>query len=191
MNLYDELEKFSFVNLQELNNSEQVLFTENFDGLLKQIKNFTKQQLKTVQQVEFLKDDITKKMNYDIKLFDETLNVKNSLERQRKVLFSGLMNIVDLISNFYHMVNQSQDLHVKATLETLYKEVQKNLRNIGFISIDKVGEDFDSTYHYTVKTKWVEQQNEDTVLEVLRIGYIFEGEVIRKADVIVNSKGGN
>jgi molecular chaperone GrpE len=66
--------------------------------------------------------------------------------------------------------------------DQLYEELEKR----GLERIDAEGEEFDPNLHKAVDTR--EHEEERKVLEQKRKGYMFDGKVLREAEVVVSEK---
>ena len=65
------------------------------------------------------------------------------------------------------------------------KEAERFARDSGLEKIPTVGEPFDPTVHEALMVVESKDQPEDHVLEEVRPGYIFDGRVLRHAQVVV------
>jgi molecular chaperone GrpE len=71
---------------------------------------------------------------------------------------------------------------VKMVADQLYEKLEKK----GLERIDAEGEEFDPNLHKAVETR--EHDEENTVLEQKRKGYMFEDKVLREAEVVVSKE---
>lgn len=73
-------------------------------------------------------------------------------------------------------------------VKMITKHLQDVLKNQGLSVIDKTGIMFDHDLHEAVATIETDEFQEDTVVEILRKGYMINGRVIRPAMVKVSKK---
>lgn len=142
-------------------------------------------------EVENLKED-------KLRLLAEIQNLHKRYEREivearkseRKKVVLEIAEIIDLTMTAIDTVSKSQDKNLVAGFEMIRSELEKKLRNLGVEIQNPVGEKFDYRYHHAVSVKEDEKSN-DTILEVIRRGIVFEGEVLRPSLVVVSKKKEN
>lgn len=84
--------------------------------------------------------------------------------------------------------SQSPEDHL-AVLECLAKELEILLKRHGAAPTAEAGNAFDANLH-RIAGMQSDQEREGQILEVQRQGFVFEGRVLRYADVVVASKEG-
>lgn len=142
-------------------------------------------------EVEILKED-------KLRLLAEIQNLHKRYEREivearkseRKKVVLEIAELIDLTMTAIDTVSKSQDKNLVAGFEMIRSELEKKLRNLGVEIQNPVGEKFDYRYHHAVSVKEDEESN-DTILEVIRRGIVFEGEVLRPSLVVVSKKKEN
>jgi len=71
-------------------------------------------------------------------------------------------------------------------VEYIYEQFKSILKTNGFDEIDPQDEPFDPQHHVSVESIEVDSKEEDgLILEVVRMGYMFEGKIVRPAQVKV------
>lgn len=73
-------------------------------------------------------------------------------------------------------------------VEMTVKQINELLKREGFEEIEAEGEQFDPFKHEVVAKETVEDPPENTVLDVMRKGYVFRGKVVRPAMVKIAVK---
>jgi molecular chaperone GrpE len=71
---------------------------------------------------------------------------------------------------------------VRATREQLLAVLERE----GLVPVSSDGESFDPTFHEAVMGQPSDEHEEDTVIQTLERGYVFNGKPIRPAKVIVS-----
>jgi len=125
-------------------------------------------------------------------------NARKRLDREREdgrrqIWFDLLRRLLPVVDNLDRALTESGPskaggLHegVALTLQQM-KEI---LGREGLQEIAVVGERFDPHLHEAVEARSVEGFEEGIVLEQLRKGYLFQGQLLRPALVRVSAKGG-
>ena len=186
LSIESELNRIISVNVdKELEKSEN-LISDTYHTIIKNFNNSAKQQMKILNEVELFKKEFLEIADKDKKLIEDVLNSKYEVIRQSNVLLRGLMDMYDLIFNFCKVSLKIKDLKIESALETLLKEIRKKYTEMGITLIDKDNVLFDSDKHYVVATDIQNNKPKDFVIEILKVGMVFEGKTIKKAEVTVN-----
>lgn len=79
--------------------------------------------------------------------------------------------------------------HGEKSVDPIYKQFLKILKDHGLVESDPLGETFDPVYHEAIGVIKTDKDEEDhKILEVMQKGYILSGKVIRPAKVRIGSK---
>jgi molecular chaperone GrpE len=73
----------------------------------------------------------------------------------------------------------------RAGVELLYKQLGDALTRIGVTPIEALGQEFDPNLHEALSREETTEHEENTVLQVLRRGYLFKDRLLRPAQVKV------
>jgi molecular chaperone GrpE len=140
-----------------------------------------------------------------LRLQAETENIKKRLAKEKeefvKFANTGLISeFIGILDDFKRAIDSAEKNHdTKLLLEgvkMIIKHLQEVLKNQGLSTIDETGVAFDHDKHEAVGQVESDEYQENTVVEVLRSGYMINGRVIRPAMVKVsktknkNSQGG-
>jgi len=71
-------------------------------------------------------------------------------------------------------------------VEMIEKQIMETLRNQGVEKINSIGEKYDPNYHNVIAVMKNEEYESDVILDEYEAGYMFKGQVLRYAKVIVN-----
>ncbi len=114
-------------------------------------------------------------------------------ETRRRVWADLLGRLLPILDNFDRALAESGSASPEAFREGVALTVQQMrdlLTREGLEEISAPGEPFDPHLHEAVETRAVEGFEEGIVLEELRKGYRFQGQLLRPALVRVSAKGG-
>jgi len=125
-------------------------------------------------------------------------NARKRLDREREdgrrqIWFDLLRRLLPVVDNLDRALTESSPSHPEALHEGValtLQQMKEILGREGLEEITTVGERFDPHLHEAVETRWVEGFEEGVVLEQLRKGYLFQGQLLRPALVRVSAKGG-
>ncbi|OIR20340.1 MAG: nucleotide exchange factor GrpE [Marine Group III euryarchaeote CG-Bathy1] len=73
-------------------------------------------------------------------------------------------------------------------LKTLNKQIEIVMENHGVVKIEGKGNDFDSRLHEAVDAIENDEWESEKIVEIIREGYLLDGEVLRTAKVIVSKR---
>lgn len=110
---------------------------------------------------------------------------KNKWQRRaEEKLAEDMIQVMDNLERAILSANQNSTIlkGVKMVSDQLYEELQKR----GLKRIEAEGEEFDPSLHKAVDTR--EHEEERKVLEQKRMGYMFDGKVLREAEVVVGEQ---
>ena len=107
--------------------------------------------------------------------------------RAQADLVQGLVEVLDDIMRFAHLDPASVDsATVVQGVAMVERKVMKSLSGHGLEIVDPAGRPFDPAFHEAVGTEPAASSEEDhTVARVYQPGYVFRGQLIRPARVVV------
>jgi len=190
IDVFKELEKYTCIDInKQYGNKESMDSSEELPIILKNItkvyERIGKEQFKSNNDLEEviemleesrIKDDLIKEMKEIIDNKDIKIN-KSML---------ALMSIYDTFDDMYSFSIKSGNETLKEAISFQREKNVKLLLTSGIAVIGEVDESFDSNIHIAKEVKFDEGFKNNHIIEVLRNGYVYEGEVIRKAEVIIN-----
>jgi molecular chaperone GrpE len=107
--------------------------------------------------------------------------------RAQAELVQGLVEILDDIARFAHL--DPSTVESKTVVEgvaMVERKVMKTLTGHGLEVVDPMGRPFDPAFHEAVGTEPAESEEEDhLVARVYQPGYLFRGQLLRPARVVV------
>ena len=112
--------------------------------------------------------------------------IKTLKDRESKFQ-KALIKILDSIEWINKYIKVFTNNSVENTVNTSMKVINKELSGIQINIIGKVGELFDESIHNCIDVVKDETKVEYEIIEVIKKGYMFKGQVLRPAQVIVVS----
>lgn len=165
-----------------------------------ELKNLPEQFALSFEEHKALKEKAGLADQYFDKLLRmqaETENIRKRLAKEKEE-FIRLANIglisefISLLDEFELAVDSAEKKHdAKLLLEgvkMITKHLQDVLKNQGLSVIGQAGVLFDHDKHEAVTTIESDEYEENTVVEILRKGYMIDGRTIRPAMVKVSKK---
>ena len=180
-----ELRKFQFLDLDEefidLQN-ESFVMIKAFE---KTLNRFGKEQGKTNLQLEELTGQMEEEL--DNNTDKEQLKKELSLvEDEKWNLVNGFISILDQIEDLYRFSAKSSEESWSKQHELLWNNISNELLSIGIMKIEGENAQFNRNLQIPVEVRSAPEYEEGIVLEVLRSGYVYKTNVLRKAKVVVN-----
>jgi len=115
-------------------------------------------------------------------------SIVNKSESNSYKLLEGLLDINDAFEDIY---SYGSDFSKEGFKEGMLLQRTKNVQMLslcGITVIGSKGDSFDFNIHVAKEVRLIEGLTEGTIIEVIRYGYIYDSQVIRKAEVVVNKK---
>ena len=130
-----------------------------------------------------------------LRLHAEFDNFKKRSVRQRQeaestgmaLLIRGILEALDDLGRFAHVEPSSTDaLTVQQGAEMVEKKLRKSLAGHGLEIVNPVDQPFDPAVQEAVTTTPAESPDDDhLVAQVFQVGYVFNGQLLRPARVMV------
>ena len=112
--------------------------------------------------------------------------------RGQAEMLRGMIDALDDLGRFAHVDPTSTDAKTIADgVSMVEKKLLKTLGGHGLEVVDPVGQPFDPAQHEAVMTEPAQSEEEDhTVARVFQQGYLFNGQLLRPARVVVKQWNG-
>jgi len=132
-----------------------------------------------------------------LRLAAETENYKKRSEREKaeflkrsnQALVKELLPVLDNLERALAAAGESQDQKgLLEGLELTRQELWKVLERHGLERVEALGQTFDPEYHEAMMQQEDPEVEENTVLQELQKGYLFQGRLLRPAMVVVSKK---
>jgi molecular chaperone GrpE len=107
-------------------------------------------------------------------------------------MLKGMIDALDDLGRFAHVDPDSTDARtVVEGVDMVERKLQKTLAGHGMEIINPVGQPFDPALHEAVMTEPAASKDEDhLVARVFQVGYLFNGQLLRPARVVVKQWNG-
>ena len=191
-NRYREEEKEETVEKDEtVIEDEKAEVTDTKEETVEKVtkKNKYKEKIKTLEEElanvknEMLKDRAELE-NFKRRINDE--RIKDRIYANQS-LVTDLIEITDIFDKA--VSKQPEDEVLKKYLlgfSMINTQIQQIMENYGVKKIDALNKPFNPSYHEAIETKQVEGVEPNTVVEVVREGYMFKDRIIRPSMVKVS-----
>jgi molecular chaperone GrpE len=107
-------------------------------------------------------------------------------------MLKGMLEALDDLGRFAHVDPAVTDAKtIVEGAEMVERKLQKTLAGHGMEIIDPIGHAFDPALHEAVMTEAASSKDEDHVVaRVFQVGYLFNGQLLRPARVVVKQWNG-
>lgn len=159
-------------------------------------KRAAKKQAKQDKKVDAAKEKIAELEDRVKRQLAEFENFRNRTEKEKQAMFetgakSVIEKILPVIDNFERglatVPEQQQGDPFVDGMNKIYKQMMKELENIGVKPIEAVGCEFDPNLHNAVMQVENEELESGTVAQELQKGYTYRDSVVRHSMVSVVS----
>ncbi|MCX7831341.1 MAG: nucleotide exchange factor GrpE [Actinobacteria bacterium] len=113
--------------------------------------------------------------------------IEESRKNERRKVILEIAELIDLSFTALESATKSSDENAAKGFRMIKEELEKKLCSLGIEIRDPKGEKFDYRFHHAVSTRETEDE-EGTVVDVLKRCIVFDGEVLRPALVVVSKK---
>lgn len=130
-----------------------------------------------------------------LRLYADYENFRKRAVRERQeaesrgmgVLIKGILDALDDLGRFAHLDPATVDAKtVVDGVELVERKLLKSLAGHGLEVVNPVGAPFDPTYHEALTTTPAPSKDADNlVAQVYQVGYVFNGQLLRPARVVV------
>ncbi len=178
----DQLRQFEPVDLDD----EADLDTEQAEQLLSLFTRLAKGQWKTQQKADHAARKVAEYLDEHGDRVMELKEERAALEDREEQYQRALLEILDLFSELGETAANSDSGELQSAAVAMRDRLSSITAKVGLERIPAAGEAPDSLYHHVIDTAEATSEAEkDTIVEVVRRGYLLRGDVLRKADVIV------
>ena len=160
----------------------------------KKKKNKKEEQLK--KQLEELSDKLSKEKDDYLRLMAEFETFRRRSYEERLSLVAsaaadtikGLLPILDDCERALQILQKSSDDAAREGTTLIYTKLMDYLKGRGLAVIEAKGEEFNTDFHEAVTQFPVsDEEMKGKVIDVVQIGYTYNGKVLRYAKVVVGA----
>lgn len=157
-------------------------FTENelFNSIDQKLQKQNKLQQKTCLSIEDLVEQVEKMTENESQIKD--------LEQENKMLIKTLMTSYDLFSEIILGANDSSGEAWYQQIVLQSKRLAKMLQEVGITLIHSQNDKLDLLYHKVIDCEYDALKEDNQIIRYIKVGYIYKGKVVRKAEVIINKR---
>lgn len=183
MDLIARLKQFEPIDIKDEPDPINTAFVDQF---LKAITRVAKAQMKTQQSVAMTAEEVRQYLGKQEEFIGEIKSQRDAARAKNEVLVRSVLEVVDLIVQFHRTAQASANLEMVSVARTMYQALERQMEKASLSRIPALGDVPDALYHFVLDVKVVRHPSErDRIVEVVREGYMWDGVVIRKADVLV------
>ncbi|WP_297430229.1 nucleotide exchange factor GrpE [Clostridium sp.] len=193
LDIMDELKNYKPVEFKENLHEDEDNETEELRSILnvftKSYERISKEQYKTSNAIDEVLDvleennEINNEMQAVIKdLKEQSADKENEL----KVMLNTIISMSDTFDYMSNYVLNSDNENLKVQFKLVQEQLVEKLAKASILVLGIVNGKVDINIHQPIGTKWQEDKPEDTVLEIVRKGYMYKGKLLRKAEVVIN-----
>ena len=193
MNYQQELAKF---NKKSVNISEDNLPQWADDSLYKinqkinELKETThknerigKKSVIKLDQINKYHEKLIRKMD---KVSDNNRKINEEKNEKEEIIDKLLFTYDQLYTIKEFVDNYSDSKKWQDTLDNTLKKVEKELKKIGLSKIPALGEEAEPDLHIIVDKKKKENIKKGQIIEVIKNGFFYKGNVFKEAEVITS-----
>lgn len=177
INIQEELAYYEQLRVGAKVEEKDVL--EKIDQKLEKVDKVAKMQQKSYHALEDLLETIEQQQ-------EEAMQKGNHTQS----FLASMMSLLDLFDEIDRFCYTSEQEVLRQQFKLQRDKVQVILAKVGITRIDYTLEKqlFDASIHSAVQTVCEHEKEDQEITQVLKSGYIYEQKVIRKAQVIVNTR---
>lgn len=149
---------------------------------------------KTPEAVETIQAELEETKDKYLRLYAEFENYRKKVQKDKEELIKysnetliyELLPVIDSLEMALKHSDEKESL-VKGVENTL-REMLRTLQKFGLSPIEAIGKPFDPNYHHAMSQVERDDIDNNTVVEELRKGYLYNEKVIRPSLVTVSKK---
>lgn len=111
--------------------------------------------------------------------------------KEKAKLFLAILESMDAFERIFRNIHAKQDLVTPqmkkwvGNFRTIYRMLGSLLEEQGVVRIENLEEGFDPYWHRAMETVEDVTRPHGTIVEEIRPGHLWQGQILRKADVVV------
>ncbi|MBU3182460.1 nucleotide exchange factor GrpE [Clostridium psychrophilum] len=194
LDIKEELKNYKAIeldtNLKEKEGSNDELnyllnmFTKTFERI-------GKEQYKSASGIE----DILDLLEENNESNSETYGIVKELREKAQIKnneIKSMINTIISISDIFDYVNgyalKSNNENLKDQFKLVSQQIGEKLAQNSITVIGIEDGEFDLSVHQPIAVEWQPDKPENVILQVVKKGYIYKGNVLRKAEIVINKK---
>ncbi|ABR46516.1 hypothetical protein Amet_0284 [Alkaliphilus metalliredigens QYMF] len=180
-----EIEKYEPIDLAQEEELQQDEFIEVLQHLQKSLNRFGKDQYKTLGQVEEVLELLEASEEKD-KVYGDLRKEAKKKDEEIDALLLAIIMVTDALEDLYYYTVKNNEGSWAEQLSLLWEKLGQKLSYYGIVRIGEEGTTFSSHHGIAEGISKDANRSHGEIVEVIQLGYVYRGRVLRKARVIVN-----
>jgi molecular chaperone GrpE (heat shock protein) len=186
IDIKEEIKRYMPIGMTDVYNraaaNSLVQAVQTFSGVLKRI---SKEQYKYSHLLEEVLEAV-EGLEQEHKSMDVLQQKYRDSEEQTMFLLNAILDLADALEDIYRYSVQFGDQALREQMSMQWTKAGNVLNRYGIIRLEGIGTLFTSSLY--VAKAVVEDENipHGQIIETIRSGYIWQDEILRKAEVVVN-----
>jgi len=184
--------KKELIKYKPMDTGDHIKYDDVISNLLnsfsKTVERIGKDQYRSLKHMDNIMEALENKSGFE-RIIEDMEDRISSMEGTEKRLLEVIMEVCDLTENMYIFSLQSQDLNLRSQMELQWKTLQQSLLKCGITRFGNSGDIFDRQLHAAVESRQIPDFSDGYILEVIKSGYIYKNQLIKRAEVVINTTG--
>ncbi len=188
-----ELQEYRPVDLEQQQEPAKAGPEEELPEMVRHISRLLdrmgKEQFKASRQLENIFSLLEEEQEQERVRETESAKVRQELEgveKEKEALLQSILEMADALEDIYRYAQRADEKAWKEQLALQWQKTGKQLEQLGIRRLEGAGDFFDPRLHTAGEVKAYPGVAHGQILDVLKSGYSFGDEIIRKAEVVVN-----
>ena len=194
LDIEEEFKKYEFTKCEH-NSMENKDSLNSISALLqmftKAYERIGKEQYKTSSGLEEILD-ILEESSEEIKdkqvIINELQEREKTKDHELTIAINTIISIADMFEYINVFINKSGMESLKAQFNLVSEQLAEKLSGSSITVLGVQGLEFDMSIHQAIATEYEEDKQEGVILQVVKRGYMYNGKLFRKAEVVINKK---
>ncbi|MEN8904423.1 MAG: nucleotide exchange factor GrpE [Clostridiales bacterium] len=185
-----EFAKYDFFHISE--NIELDINIDSLSNIKKNIKRIGREQNNVVIQIDDI-HEILDKLNESIFNLNEINKLKKEFTikeacffNEKEEVINNLIEVLDEVENIIHFSKLHLNNSYSEQLNITWSQIGNIIKKIGLTRLDDIDNKFNAELNVATKVLVIDNKDDNTIIETLNSGYIYEKKIIRKSKVVVN-----
>ena len=194
LDIKEELKNYEFIEL-DANLKENEESNDELNYLLnmftKTFERIGKEQYKSASGIEEILDLLEENNESN----SETYGIVKGLREKAQIKdneIKSMINTIISISDIFDYINgyalKSNNENLKDQFKLVSQQIGEKLAQNSITVIGLEDGEFDLRVHQPLSVEWHRDKPENVILQVVKKGYIYKGNVLRKAEIVINKK---
>lgn len=194
LDIKEELKNYEFIEL-DANLKENEESNDELNYLLnmftKTFERIGKEQYKSASGIEEILDLLEENNESN----SETYGIVKGLREKAQIKdneIKSMINTIISISDIFDYINgyalKRNNENLKDQFKLVSQQIGEKLAQNSITVIGLEDGEFDLRVHQPLSVEWHRDKPENVILQVVKKGYIYKGNVLRKAEIVINKK---